>query len=474
MNKIKFSIKIVIIAIALILLSQVSAYAKEGTSTGTNLRIRKTASTDGEVLEVLALGDKVEIIEEQGEWYKISAKGVTGFVSKNFISVKDEGNTEQPSNNTQKEEQQVSEENSNKEENIPVEIVTTEPEANKTEENKVEENKVVENKVYKISENTKLYILPIVTSEIINEAKKDEQVTLINSAGLWAYIGINNNYGWIQLDKLSSEVVTNETPKAEEKPVTENKNENTNTTQQAYTPKDKYIKKSAVNIREQTNTNSNIVGVATLNQKVKVVGEEGNWYKVEWNGKSGYIRNDLVSDKKVEETSRSNNVDRTNQQSNATVSSVTNEEKVLTPTETKENTQQPAQSAQPAQSSSGVTGNDIVAYAKQFVGCRYVYGAAGPNSFDCSGLTMYVYKHFGYSLSHSSRVQATQGKKVTGELQPGDILVFTNGGKTVGHVGIYIGNDKFIHASDSKTGVIISNLSDKWNKSKYVGARRIL
>ena len=87
---------------------------------------------------------------------------------------------------------------------------------------------------------------------------------------------------------------------------------------------------------------------------------------------------------------------------------------------------------------------------------------------------MYVYKHFGYSLSHSSRVQATQGKAVTGELQPGDILVFTNGGSTVGHVGIYIGNDKFIHASDSTTGVIISNLSARWNKSKYVGARRIL
>ena len=87
---------------------------------------------------------------------------------------------------------------------------------------------------------------------------------------------------------------------------------------------------------------------------------------------------------------------------------------------------------------------------------------------------MYVYKHFGYSLSHSSRVQATQGVKVTGELQPGDILVFSNDGKQVGHVGLYIGNDKFIHASDSTTGVIISNLHDSWNIKKYWGARRIL
>ena len=68
---------------------------------------------------------------------------------------------------------------------------------------------------------------------------------------------------------------------------------------------------------------------------------------------------------------------------------------------------------------------------------------------------MYVYQHFGYSLSHSSKVQATQGVAVTGDLQPGDILVFSNDGRTVGHVGIYIGNDKFVHASDSTTGVII-------------------
>ena len=143
--------------------------------------------------------------------------------------------------------------------------------------------------------------------------------------------------------------------------------------------------------------------------------------------------------------------------------------------------EQTTQAQQPAQttssvpvSSSGVTGTDIANYAKQFVGCKYVYGHAGPSSFDCSGLTMYVYKHFGYNLSHSSRTQATQGKAVTGDLQPGDILVFSNNGKTVGHVGIYLGNDKFVHASDSSTGVIISNLSDRWNKSKYWGARRIL
>ena len=136
----------------------------------------------------------------------------------------------------------------------------------------------------------------------------------------------------------------------------------------------------------------------------------------------------------------------------------------------------PAPASAPAQTAASckVTGADVAAYAKQFLGCKYVYAAAGPSSFDCSGLTMYVYKHFGYNLSHSSKVQATQGVKVTGELQPGDILVFSNDGKQVGHVGLYLGNDKFIHASDYSTGVIISNLHDSWNINKYWGARRII
>ena len=58
------------------------------------------------------------------------------------------------------------------------------------------------------------------------------------------------------------------------------------------------------------------------------------------------------------------------------------------------------------------TGEDIVAYAKKFLGCRYVYGTAGPKTFDCSGLTSYVYKHFGYSLNRTSGGQRSNGKKV--------------------------------------------------------------
>ena len=122
-------------------------------------------------------------------------------------------------------------------------------------------------------------------------------------------------------------------------------------------------------------------------------------------------------------------------------------------------------------------GSEIVAYAMQFEGCPYVYGAAGPKSFDCSGLTKYVYAHFGYTLNRSASDQWYNGTAVSkSELQPGDLVLFNSGNrnKNATHVGIYIGGGEFIHASTSTTGVIISDLNSNYYTSVYVGARRIV
>ena len=505
MKRIKFSIRLLLITLGLLLCIQLPTFAaNKGKSTATNVRIRKSASTQSEVIDVLALGDEVEILAEEGDWYKITAKGHTGYVSKSFLSV-DENVQENNNQAQENKKEEVNTEPTNNESQENKDENTTNTETNNEQtaqpETQPQENVNV-NKVYKVSENAKLYFLPVLSSEVIGEVKKNENVTLLDNAGLWVFVQTQNINGWVRIDKLSVENVNvdntvnnqnnentnienNEdtTTNKDTNQTTENNNANNNQ-QTNYQAKTMYVKASAINVRSQSNTSSDIVTSVALNTEVKVVGEQNGWYKVEVNGKSGYIRNDLLSDKKTEVTSRDNEVDRTQQ---ATKNEETSSVSVQTITQTQQQTQQQTQpSTQPTTntssstssnvptSSTGVTGNDIVAYAQQFKGYRYVYGAAGPNSFDCSGFTMYVYKHFGYSLSHSSRVQATQGKKVTGELQPGDILVFTNGGTQVGHVGIYIGNDKFIHASDSTTGVIISNLSDRWNKSKYVGARRIL
>jgi peptidoglycan DL-endopeptidase CwlO len=113
----------------------------------------------------------------------------------------------------------------------------------------------------------------------------------------------------------------------------------------------------------------------------------------------------------------------------------------------------------------------VVQYAKRFIGVRYVYGGSSPRSgFDCSGFVRYVYAHFGVSLPRSSYAQFGDGRRVSRRsLRPGD-LVFFDG---VGHVGLYVGNGRFIHAPHTGTRVQISTLAG-WYSARFSGARRLL
>lgn len=121
-------------------------------------------------------------------------------------------------------------------------------------------------------------------------------------------------------------------------------------------------------------------------------------------------------------------------------------------------------------------GSKIATYAKQYLGCPYVYGASGPNQFDCSGFTKYIYAQFGYTLNRTATDQLSNGVSVSrSELQPGDLVFFKhNTSKPVSHVGIYIGEGQFIHASTTGDTVKISDLSSGYYSSVFVYARRIV
>lgn len=115
--------------------------------------------------------------------------------------------------------------------------------------------------------------------------------------------------------------------------------------------------------------------------------------------------------------------------------------------------------------------NKVVNYAYSFLGKPYVYGASGPNAFDCSGFTKFIYNYFSKELPRTSEAQYNSGKKIDRkDIQTGD-LVFFNTDSNFGHVGIYIGDGDFIHASSSK-GVTISSLNDGYYNDKYAGAVR--
>ncbi len=120
--------------------------------------------------------------------------------------------------------------------------------------------------------------------------------------------------------------------------------------------------------------------------------------------------------------------------------------------------------------SRGSPRKDVVSIALAQLGKPYLWGAAGPNSFDCSGLVVYCFSQIGISLPHSSRALYNCGTPVSrSELQPGDLVFFARDGR-INHVGIYIGNGNFIHSPHSGAVVRIQPLS---SRGGYAGARRI-
>lgn len=123
-----------------------------------------------------------------------------------------------------------------------------------------------------------------------------------------------------------------------------------------------------------------------------------------------------------------------------------------------------------------VSGSEIVSLAQQYLGVPYVYGGSSPSGFDCSGFTMYIFAQVGVKLPHGATSQLSYGASVSrSELQPGDLVFFQDYGAVASHVGIYIGGDQFIHASSSYYNghcVVISSLTETYYNSHYYTARR--
>ena len=127
-----------------------------------------------------------------------------------------------------------------------------------------------------------------------------------------------------------------------------------------------------------------------------------------------------------------------------------------------------------------VRASRVLATADRYVGTPYVYGGTTPDGFDCSGFVQYVFRKRGVSLPRTASQQAHAGTRVRlsrDALRPGDLLLFSSDGDRVDHVGIYAGNDRFIHSSSSGGGVRYDDLSThrgKWFASHHVATRRVI
>ncbi|EOS63573.1 C40 family peptidase [Oscillibacter sp. 1-3] len=198
------------------------------------------------------------------------------------------------------------------------------------------------------------------------------------------------------------------------------------------------VEGDGVNVRSNSSTDGQVLTVMNRNSIATVNGFEDGWYKITANGVDGYIRSDYLT--------------------------------------------MCGSSAASATGSLGSTANDVVSFAKQYLGTRYAYGGSSPSGFDCSGFTMYVYKHFGYSLPHTAtgQWQSGYGTRIynISELQPGDLVFFCDpsrsNGKACSHAGIYVGNGQHIHSSSSRSGgVIISDLTSGYYNTYFVGGIRL-
>ena len=298
-----------------------------------------------------------------------------------------------------------------------------------------------------VNKETSAYLLPNFTSTKIEKVNKDQEIKLITTMANWAKIEINQKEAWIPKTFLMKEVSVETTKPTEQQPEetteTQPETQQPEQTTQPAVNKAGYISSNAsAHFRSGPSTSSQSLGKLPKNTKITITGEENGWYKVSYNGKEGYISKSLVTEGEPP----------------ATTSSRSQEEPRSATTTT-------------AQASS----NNVVQVAESYAGSRYVSGGSSPSGFDCSGFTQYVYGKCGVTLSRTSYTQATQGTAVNkSELQPGDLLLFHYyGSSSIGHVGIYVGNGKFIHAANSNRGVVYDSIESGYYADNYAGARRL-
>ncbi len=240
----------------------------------------------------------------------------------------------------------------------------------------------------------------------VGSYKKGTKVTCYGTSGSWTKVNYSGKTRYV-----SSQYLSTKNP---------NSSTSSSTSSSAYS---RYVTASSLNIRSQASTSSSKVGSYKKGSKISCYGTSGSWTKVKHSGKTRYVSSQYLSTKSPTSSSSSS-------------------------------------------TSSSSKGQQIANYAQQFVGNPYRYGGTSlTNGADCSGFTQSVYKHFGYSIPRTSSSQRSAGKAVSwSQRKAGDLICYS------GHVAIYIGNNKIVHASNAKDGIKITSPA---NYRTVLSVRRI-
>jgi len=231
---------------------------------------------------------------------------------------------------------------------------------------------------------------------------------------------------------------------------------------------------SNVNVRGEPSTTADIQSQLQKGDRVNIIGVSHDWFKVLHDGAIGFVRADFLT---VEQPSTRVMAP---QPEHPTADDDEIEPEMMDGDGDYGEGANEIVSVVEASAVAGVMTDiqhEIVAFAKSQLGKKYRYGSAGPSSFDCSGFTTFIFKNFGYKLNRSSAGQLSNGTPVSrNDLQVGDLVIFRDpkiNRAAASHVGMYIGNNQFIHSSSRRGGVIITSLTENYYTRHFVGGRRI-
>ncbi|MCX7715685.1 MAG: SH3 domain-containing protein [Clostridia bacterium] len=375
------------------------------------LNVRETPSTDCEVIDQLDCGDKVDILENLGDWYFVSYgnEGKTGYVSSASITFSED------------------------------------------------DAKAAALKSFLYETGTAVVsegALNIRAGagrdfEVVNQLDNGEKVIIISRENEWLkiYYGKNYDIGYVIADSIA---VSGTISKDE---VSQKKSESV--AKSAQSKGVICISDGALNVRDSASENGSVIAQLTNKTPVLILNKDNGWTKIAYgeNNTVGYVKSEYIADSSL--TSRSSTTRKTT--SAATVSSL----------------KTPSFSTPKVSGSSSSLGQALVSQAEKYIGVKYVYGGSSPSGFDCSGLVQYACRQVGISVGRSSRDQFNDGVPVSrDDLQPGDLVFFAKNG-SISHVGIYVGNGQMIHAPQTGKTVTYTSIDSDSRIRTYAGARRV-
>ena len=269
-----------------------------------------------------------------------------------------------------------------------------------------------------------LYLRESPGGEIITTLPQDTMVAVLNNSSSWYKVVANGKEGYVSSEFLTGSLTTDFSLGSA-----------------------KIVCDTSVNFRSQPNTSSSVLASLRNGTVVSVTGVQGGWFKVTYNGQKGYVHPDYLSFSNV-------------QSSGSTDSGGSSS---ITP---------PSNSV--SYNGSSEKRAAVLEYAAQFLGTPYVYGGSTPSGFDCSGFTSYVFKNTVGSIPRVAQAQFDATTRVSmDELLPGDLVFFGSSASSISHVGIYVGNNQFIHSPHTGDVVKYDSLTGSY-ASRFQGGGRVI